>query len=288
MGMLPNRRIWTWYEGEWHEGNYPILGSADHATWLGPMVFDGARTFNGVSPDLDLHMDRINHSAVALGLQPTKSVGEMVALAEEGIGKFPEGSEIYIRPMYWSREGGMFAVDALPESTTFALCLEEAGMAPAGSSITMTTTSFRRPTLDVATVNAKAACLYPNNSRMLKEAQMKGFTNAIVCDAAGNVAETATSNIFLVKDGVVKTPIPNGTFLNGITRQRVIALLEEAGTQVEECVLTLADFKNADEVFTTGNFSKVTPVTRFDEREYEIGPVAERARELYWKWAGAA
>ncbi len=287
MAMLPNRKIWTWYEGEWHEGNVPIMGSADHGTWLGTMVFDGARAFNGVTPDLDKHMARANHSAPALGLQPTQSVERMVELALEGVAKFPTESEIYIRPMYWSREGGPLAVDPLAESTSFALCLEEASMAPEGVGMTITATRFIRPLLTMATVDAKAACLYPNNARMLREAQQKGFQNAIVCDPVGNVAETATANIFMVSDGIVKTPIPNGTFLNGITRQRVISLLRESGTEVLETVLTLDDFRNADEVFATGNYSKVTPISAFDDREYGIGPVARQARKLYWEWAGA-
>lgn len=99
---------------------------------------------------------------------------------------------------------------------------------------TITTTSFRRPYLEVMPVNAKAACLYPNNARMLREAKAKGFHNALVTDVLGNVAETATSNVFMVRGGEVFTPVPNGTFLNGITRQRVIKLLREAGVSVHE------------------------------------------------------
>jgi len=83
-------------------------------------------------------------------------------------------------------------------------------------------------------VDAKAGCLYPNNARALFEAHSRGFDNAIVCDLLGNVAELATANIFIAKDGVVFTPAPNGTFLNGITRQRVIKLLREVGVRVIE------------------------------------------------------
>ena len=152
-------------------------------------------------------------------------------------------------------------------------------------SFSVTTTRFRRPTLDCATTNAKASCLYPNNARMLMEARQKGFDNALVCDVMGNVAELATANVFLAKDGVVATPVPNGCFLNGITRQRVIALLRAAGHEVRETVLTLDDFREADEVFSTGNYLKVTSITRFDDREYGVGPIATRARDLYWEWA---
>jgi branched-chain amino acid aminotransferase len=89
----------------------------------------------------------------------------------------------------------------------------------------------------------------------------------------------------MVRDGVAFTPIPNGTFLNGITRQRHMTNLRAAGIEVVETVLTFEDFRHADEVFMTGNLNKVTPVTEFDGTHYQHGPVAKKARTLYWDWA---
>jgi branched-chain amino acid aminotransferase len=104
-------------------------------------------------------------------------------------------------------------------------------------------------------------------------------------DMLGNVAEFANSNAFMVKDGIVFTPAPNGTFLDGITRQRVIGLLNGAGVRVVETTLTYDDFKAADEIFLTGNFQKVAPVTRIDERPLPPGPIYRKARTLYWEFA---
>ena len=154
---------------------------------------------------------------------------------------------------------------------------------PAGFSVTKS--SYRRPTLESMPTDSKAGCLYPNNARALREANAKGFGNALVCDMLGNVAETATSNIFLAKDGVVRTPAPNGTFLNGITRQRVITLLRDAGVATEEATLRYEDFLTADEVFASGNYSKVVPVIRIDDRDLQPGPMFRKARELYWDFA---
>jgi branched-chain amino acid aminotransferase len=106
-------------------------------------------------------------------------------------------------------------------------------------------------------------------------------------DLLGNVAELATANIFIAKDGVVFTPTPNGTFLNGITRQRVIKLLRDAGVSVVETILTYGDVKNADEIFSSGNYSKVMPVNRIEERSLQPGPLFRKARELYWEFAHA-
>jgi branched-chain amino acid aminotransferase len=122
---------------------------------------------------------------------------------------------------------------------------------------------------------------------MLKEARSKGFGNALVADAMGNVAETATANVFMAKDGVVFTPIPNGTFLSGITRARHMENLRADGVEVVEKVLSFEDFHAADEVFLSGNMSKVTPVTAFDETSFQVGPITERARSLYWDWAAS-
>ena len=187
--------------------------------------------------------------------------------------------------MYWGIDGDITAIVPNEDKTGFALCLEQIPMAKADVTARLTRTRFRRPVLEDAVVNAKAGCLYPNNARMLVEARSKGFTNALVADAMGNVAETATANIFMVKDGEVFTPIANGTFLAGITRSRHMKNLAHEGMPVHESVLTFTDFENADEVFMSGNMSKVTPVTEFDGTYYQVGPVTRRVREMYWDWA---
>ncbi|MBY8975268.1 branched-chain amino acid aminotransferase [Rhodobacteraceae bacterium NNCM2] len=287
--MAVSDTIWTWFEGTWHKGNPLVMRAADHGLWLGTPVFDGARYFDGVAPDLDRHCERVNGSALALGMTPTMSVEEMTALSLEGLKNFDEGTAVYIRPMYWTTEGAGGGV-ILPDenSTVFCLCLEALPLTPADASQTLTRTRFMRPTLASAMTNAKAACLYPNNARMLREAREKGFNNALVTDMLGNVAETATANVFMARDGEVLTPVPNGTFLNGITRQRVISLLREDGVPVREATLGYGDFEAADEVFMTGNISKVTPISAFDETHYQHGPMAKRARSLYWDWAFSA
>jgi branched-chain amino acid aminotransferase len=108
-----------------------------------------------------------------------------------------------------------------------------------------------------------------------------------MCDMLGNVAELATANIFMARDGVVTTPMANGTFLNGVTRQRVLALLSADGADAREATLGFADFDGADEIFVVGNYSKVTPVRRIDGRDLQPGPFFRRARKLYWEFAHA-
>jgi branched-chain amino acid aminotransferase len=279
-------KTWTFFEGDWHEGNIPIMGVRTHSAWLGSSVFDGARAFEGVTPDLDLHCARVNESAKAMLLKPLVTPETWMGLAADGISRFDPGTALYIKPMYWAEQGGSLLVSPDPDSTNWCLSLFEAPMRePQGFSIT--SSPFRRPTAETAPVNAKTGALYPNNARALMEAKSRGFDNCIVCDMLGNVAELATANIFLAKDGVVFTPAANGTFLAGITRTRVIKLLRDAGVTVEETTLRYADFLNADEIFSSGNYSKVMPIVRIDERSLQPGPVYRKARELYWQFAHA-
>lgn len=277
-------KTWTYFEDRWHEGNVPIMGPRTHAAWLCSMVFDGARFFEGMTPDLDLHCARVNDSAKKLFLKPVVSPEKWVDLAREGIERFDKNTALYIRPMYWGESEGPWVQAHDPESTRWCLCVYEAPMRqPKGFSITLS--PYRRPTLETMPVDAKAGCLYPNNARALFHAHARGFDNAVVCDVLGNVAELATSNLFMAKDGVVYTPIPNGTFLAGITRQRVIGLLRDAGVTVIEKILAYQELELADEIFSTGNYSKVVPVTRIDGQFLHPGPIYTKARELYWSFA---
>jgi len=272
---------WTYIGGQWHGDNPPLMRASTHAAWLGSVVFDGARAFEGVAPDLDQHCERAVRSALALGLKPMLTAGEIEDLCWDGIRKFQAGTALYVRPMFYA-EQGFVAPD--PASTVFALVISEAPMPPPNG-FSACVSSFRRPTPDTAPTDAKASCLYPNAGRAIFEAKAKGFDNAIMCDANGNVAEYATSNLWIAKNGVAITPIANGTFLNGITRQRVAKLFREAGVPTEERTVTVRDVLDADEVFSTGNYAKVVPVTRVEQRDLQPGPMFKRARELYWKYA---
>lgn len=286
--MAIGSNIRTWFDGQWHDGDVSIMSAADHGAWLGTTVFDGARLVNGLTPDLEAHCARTNRSAKALMLTPTVSTEDMVQITREGLKPYGKTAAVYIRPMYWAIDGDPSAIIPCPEKTGFAISLEEIPMPPPEATVTLTRTRFRRPVLESSVVNAKAGCLYPNNARMLAEARAKGFVNVLATDALGNVAETATANIFMVKDGEVFTPIPNGTFLAGITRARHIANMRADGIKVNETVLGYHDFDTADEVFMTGNMAKITPVTAFDDVQYQAGPVTKRVRDLYWDWAASA
>ena len=239
-----DRKSFTWKDGTWFEGNEPILGPMSHAWWMASSVFDGARSFGRLAPDLDRHCARLVKSAKAFGMTPPINVEEIIALAWKGIEKFPQDAELYVRPMMYFEDG---FVAPNTDSTQFIITVFDAPM-PEWDGVTAMVSSFRRPTPEAAPTNAKASCLYPNVARALMEARQNGYGTAVVLDAMGNVAEFATNNLFMVRNGLVQTPAPNGAFL-------------------------------------TGNYSKVQPVVKVAETNYQIGPFATRARELYFEFA---
>jgi branched-chain amino acid aminotransferase len=270
----------TWFKGHWSDGNTPLIGAMDHGVWLASTVFDGARSIHRMAPDLRAHCQRTFDSAERVGLGVPLTVDDMVALAIEGIHRFPEDADLYVRPLVYGTEGLL-----VPTASEFALTLFDAPLPPfAGFSAMLS--SRRRPSPLAATTDAKASALYPNVARALREAKAAGFDNAVMLDPDGHVAEFATANLFFVDGGgKVITPAANGTFLAGITRARVIALLADDGIAVEQRTVEPGELDTAREIFNTGNYGKVMPCTRYGARELPIGPVATRARELYMKFA---
>ena len=271
----------VWFDGRWYDEQPRILGPLDHAFWLSSVIFDGARAFSGLAPDLDRHCERAVESARKMLLEPTLDAAAIEALCREGIRRHPAGAELYVRPMFYATDG-FFMPDAA--STRFVLAIHDLAM-PEPSGMSVCFSSFRRPARDAAPTDAKASCLYPNMQRANREARAKGFDGAVTLDPNGNVAELTSANLWMVKDGVALTPSANGTFLAGITRRRVMQLLQDDGIETAETTLTPADLLAADELFSTGNYGKVLPITRLEDRRLDYGPVTRRARDLYMAFA---
>jgi len=268
------------YEGAWRNDPPMVAGPMDLGFWSANNVFDGARAIHGCAPDLDRHCARLIRSAKAIGLQPTMTAEEVHALCVEGIRMLPVDGEYYVRPMFFCREGSL-----LPETgeTLFALSVFEMPLPPESAG-KATLSPYRRAAPDQAPTDSKAGALYPNSQRARREAMSRGFQLAVVLDPDGNVAEFSHANLWIAKDGVAITPKANGTFLDGITKNRVADLLTAAGVPVEQRTLTVADLDDADEIWMSGNAGKIQTVTGWEGRELQPGPVFRQARKLYWEF----
>jgi branched-chain amino acid aminotransferase len=156
--MASGTNIRTFFEGKWHEGNIPVMRAADHGSWLGSTVFDGARYFDGLAPDLALHCARVNRSAEAMLMTPTHAAQDIEGIVRDGLKFYRPDQALYIRPMYWGLEDDGYGLGPHRDYTGFAVCLEEIPMSAPDNSVTLTTTSFRRPVLADNVCNAKAGC----------------------------------------------------------------------------------------------------------------------------------
>lgn len=272
----------VWFDGTWSDSGVPLIGAADHAFWMASTVFDGARAIKGHLPDLAAHSQRVINSALVMGMQPKIDGPQIERLVQDGMRRLPRQDTDYYIKMLFFCPGGFLLPDA--ETTAFALHIFESPL-PEDKGFSATFSKYRRPDPLTAPTEAKASCLYPNTQRILRDATARGFDNAVVLDADGNVAEFAVANLWIVRDGLAITPAPNGSFLNGITRQRIMTLLRDGGVTVREARLSPADVMAADEVFSTGNQGKVLHCNRIEDRGLPHGPVARRARELYLAYA---
>jgi len=269
------------FGGAWMDGKTPIMTANTHGAWLGSMVFDGARIYRRMAPDLDLHCARAVVSARRIGLAPQLDGPAIERLAWQGADRFGDDAELYVRPMFWAEDGPLAPA---PETTRFALYLEEAKL-PAATGFTACVAQRRRPTPETMPTEAKASGLYAQVGLIHLEARARGFDAGVVLDMAGNVAEFMAANLFMVRDGIVSTPVPNRCFLNGITRQRVVQLLRADGVEVRERTIAPAELHQADELFSTGNYAKIRPCLKIEDRVLPHGPMARRAWALYQEFA---
>jgi branched-chain amino acid aminotransferase len=131
---------WTYLDGRWVEGNPPVIGPMSHAMWLSSIIFDGARAFDGTTPDLDRHCARAVRSAENMGMKSMLSAGEIQEIAMDGVRKFDKSAELYIRPMFFAETGW---IDPDPASTRFMLSVYESPLPKAAFSASFS--KYRRP-----------------------------------------------------------------------------------------------------------------------------------------------
>lgn len=278
-------KSYSFFCGKWIEGNPPIIGPLSHGSWLGSPVFDGARIFDGFAPDLDKHCDRVIESAKNMLMTPPVSAEEIVSLTSEGLKLFPGHLDIYVRPLIWA-ESSMGLLRCDPYSAKFCLTIIHMPM-PEDRGFSACLSNYRKPAADSAPTDAKAACLYPNGARAIQEASEKGFENAVMLDQEGYIAEFASANLFAVVNDEIITPEHNNTFLNGITRKRVLILARNLGFSISERKVKPEELEKASEIFNTGNFGKLMFVNRYQNKTLPKGPIYKALREAYWDFSSS-
>ncbi len=271
-----------WYNGEiipWRDAKVHVL---THGLHYASSVFEGERAYDGNIFLCQEHSERFIRSAKLIDMLMPYSAKELNE-AKYAILKANNLTNAYIRPVAF-RGSEELGISAQKTKTHVAIACWDwpsyFGDEAREKGISLMTSKWRAPMPDTATTASKAAGLYATHTMSKHAAEEKGYTDALMLDYRGLVAECTGANIFMIKDGKIKTPDPD-CFLNGLTRQTVIKLAKEHKISVDVCQITPEELLTADEIFVTGTAAEITAIGKIDKTEFSVGPITRQLREAY-------
>jgi branched-chain amino acid aminotransferase len=283
MTLLPfdDRDGWLWMDGSlvpWREAKLHVLS---HGLHYASAVFEGERAYSGHIFRLRDHSERLVNSGRILSFEIPYTLEEIDA-ASKAVLKANGLTDGYVRPIAW-RGSEQLAVSATGTSVHLAI-----GAWPWPSyfgaermqGIRMGQAEWRRPPPETAPIKAKASGLYMIASLSKVKAEQEGYSDALLLDWRGLVAETTGANIFFVMDGELHTPIPD-CFLDGITRRSVMSLAKRNQMKVVERQIDGSELGRATEVFLAGTAAEVTAVREIGPHRYSPGRITETLMKDY-------
>ncbi len=275
---------YLWLNGEtvvWKDAKiHPLTHGLHYAS----SVFEGVRIYNGKPFLLADHIERLHQSTKILGFEIPYSTDDIIAATHDLLAK--ESIDVgYIRHFSW-RGSERLRIYA-PDTST---CVAIAAWAFPTTLFSIETKkplkltsqiSWRKPDPATAPTVSKAGCLYPICFMSKHEAVQQGFDDALMLDYRGLIAESTASNVFLIMDGAVHTPIPD-CFLNGITRQTILKLAKQLGIPTVERHIKPEELAQAQEVFLTGTTCEIESISQIDQQTFApFGPVTMRLIGAY-------
>ncbi len=273
-----------WMDGklvDWRAANVHVLS---HAMHYASSVFEGERCYNGTIFESRRHSERLHFSANQLDMPIPYTVDEIEAAKYEVL-KANNLTDAYVRPVAWRGAGEDMGVSSAKNPVRLAIAVwgwgnyyGDAKMKGAKLDIS----KWKRPSPETIPVHAKASGLYMICTTSKHAAEAKGCSDALFMDYRGYVAEATGANIFFVKDGEVHTPKPD-CFLNGITRQTVITMLEQKGINVIERHIMPDEMESFEQCWLTGTAAEVTPVGQIGDYNFEVGALTRDISESYEK-----
>ena len=286
MTLLPfdQKEGYLWLDGKTVVWKDATIHPLTHGLHYASSVFEGVRIYNGKAFLLAEHIERLHQSAKILGFEITYSTDEIIAATHDLLAK--ENIDVgYIRHFAW-RGSERLRIYAPDTSTRLGIAAWAfpTSLFSIETKKPLTLTSkitWRKPDPTTAPTISKAACLYPICTMSKHEAVQQGFDDALMLDYRGLVAESTASNVFLIMDGVVHTPIPD-CFLNGITRQTIIKLAKQLNIKVVERHIQPEELSQTQEIFLTGTTCEIESISQIDKQSFEpFGPVTMRLIEAY-------
>ena len=272
-----------WFNGktvDWADANIHIL---NHGLHYASCVFEGERVYDGEIFKLEEHTKRLFYSAERMGIKVPYTEEEINEACKKiiNIQKVQNG---YVRPIIW-RGSEMMAISAQKNKIHVAIATWEWGSyfdpKLKLNGIRLNISSWRRPSPNSVPWDTKAAGLYMICTLSKHEAESKGFTDSLMLDHQGNVAEATGANIFFKdKDSKLHTPIPD-SFLDGITRRSIISIAKSKGIEVIERKIKPEEMKNFIGCFLTGTAAEVTPVSQIDQYSFKVCNLIKDLSESY-------
>ena len=274
-----------WYNGElvhWSDVKVHVLS---HGLHYASCVFEGERVYDGSIFKLEEHTSRLFYSAKRMGFEIPYSEDEINSASNKIITtqKVKNG---YVRPVAW-RGSEMMAISAQQTKIHVAIATWEWGSyfdpKLKLKGIKLKTSSWRRPPPNSVPWDTKAAGLYMICTLSKHDAESKGYTDALMLDHEGNVAEATGANIFFKdKVGTLHTPVPD-SFLDGITRRCVIGIAISKGIKVVERKIKPEEMPNFVGCFLTGTAAEITPVSQIDKFNFDVCELIKDLSESYQK-----
>ena len=271
MSAYHDRDGFIWMDGgfvPWREAKVHVL---THALHYASSVFEGERAYGGRIFRSHDHSLRLHHSATELGFVIPWTAAQIDAIKQEVLAKSGL-ADAYIRPLAW-RGSEQMGVSAQNNTIHLAVAAWEWGAYYGDAKLKgakLDIAKWKRPSPETIPCTAKAAGLYMICTLSKHAAEAKGCSDAIMMDYRGHVAEATGANVFFVQDGAIHTPLPD-CFLNGLTRQTVIAMLRERGVEVIERHIEPGEMEGFQQCFLTGTAAEVTPVAEIGPYRFEVG-----------------
>ncbi|KAA2313325.1 branched-chain amino acid aminotransferase [Pseudooceanicola sediminis] len=288
MSAYDDRDGKIWMDGklvEWRDANVHLL---THALHYASSVFEGERCYNGKIFKGIEHSKRLRASASMLDFEIPYSVEEIEA-AKYAMLEANGWTDAYVRAVAWRGAGEDMGVSAARNPVRLAVAGWEWGNYYGDAKFKgakLDISKWKRPSPETIPVHAKAAGLYMICTMSKHAAEAKGCSDALFMDYRGYVAECTGANIFFVKGGEVHTPLADA-FLNGITRQTVIAMLKEKGITVHERHIMPEELASFEQCWLTGTAAEVTPVGQIGDYTFEVGALTRDIAESYEKMVRA-
>ena len=272
-----------WFNGEavnWADANIHVL---NHGLHYASCVFEGERVYEGAIFKLEEHTQRLFYSAKRMGIvipYTEKDIND----ACKNIVNIQKVQNGYVRPVVW-RGSEMMAISAQKNKIHVAIATWEWGSyfdpKLKLKGIKLNISSWRRPNPNSVPWDTKASGLYMICTLSKHEAESQGFTDSLMLDHEGNVAEATGANIFFKnKMGELHTPVPD-SFLDGITRREVIKIAKSKGIKVVERKIKPEEMKEFNGCFLTGTAAEITPVSEINDCKFLICDIISDLTETY-------